>query len=212
MNSKTANFLKKAQANKNESSVTSAEKTLLSEGEADEVFSNLKSQILSIEQWNEHGSLSSYEIFDEDGKSLQIDNLSVGVFIRIWLKGSGKYDWVKVIDIFEAKDEFVITVQPTFDPTEENPDKTLISHFFTDESTNNFCIVRDFKTVAFYVIGLDEKTNTEKTESTLETVRNVGAKLGSYLGIQKGEWESFTESFVDSAFEKVRVGRKNNSA
>ncbi len=210
MNSKTSNCLKKAEANKNESSIIFAERTLLSEREADEIFSNLKSHILSIEQWNEHGSLSSYEIFDENGQALQTDNLSVGVFIRIWLKSSGKYDWVKLIDIFEDENEFVITVQPTFDPTEEKPDKTLISHFFTDESTNNFCIVRDFKTVTFYVIGLDEKINTDKTEGTLETVRNAGAKLSSYLGVQKGEWKRFAESFIDSVFEKVRAKRKSN--
>ncbi len=155
--------------------------------------------------------LSTYKLFDEAGNSLKTDEIFLGVFIRIWLKGSGKYDWVKVIDIFEANDEFVITVQPTYDLTEGNSDKNLTSHFFTNESTNNFCIVRDFKTVTFYIIGLDEKLNMNKTENTLETVRNVGAKLGSYLGIQKGEWERFSEGFINSTFEEVSNKRKNNS-
>lgn len=211
MSSKTSNCLKKAKSEENESSITSAKKTLLSEAEAGGAFSILKTKILSIQQWNEHGSLSTYELFDEAGNSLKTDEIFPGVFIRIWLKGSGKYDWVKVIDIFEAEDEFVITVQPTYDPTEENPDKNLTSHFFTSELTNNFCIVRNFKTVTFYVVGLDEKLNTNKTENTLETVRNIGAKLGSYLGIQKGEWERFSEGFINSTFEEVSNKRKNNS-
>jgi hypothetical protein len=61
------------------------------------------------------------------------------------------------------------------------------------------------------VVGLDEKLNTNKTENTLETVRNIGAKLGSYLGIQKGEWERFSEGFINSTFEEVSNKRKNNS-
>lgn len=211
MSGKTSNCLAKAQTEKDKSSITRSEKTLLSEAEASETFSILKSKLSSIKQWNEHGSLSGYELFDKDGNLLKTDELSPGVFIRIWLKGSGKYDWVKISDIFENENEFVITVKPTFDPSVEIPDKSVISHFFTDASTNNFCIVRDFKTVAFYIIGLDEKLNTNKTENALETIRNVGAKLGSYLGIQKGVWERFSQSFLDSAFEEVRAKRRSNS-
>ena len=62
------------------------------------------------------------------------------------------------------------------------------------------------------MIGLDEKVNTGKTENSLETARNIGAKIGSYLGIQRSEWEGFTESFLNVAVEKVTAKRKGNSA
>ena len=208
MNSKVSNCLEKAKANEQESSITSAEKTLLSQAEAVEVFSLLKTKLQSIEQWNEHGLLSSYELFDENGENLETDKLFVKGFIRIWLKGSGKYDWVKIIDVFENENEYVITIKPIYDPTKKNPDKSSTSHFFTSESTNNFCILRNFKTVTFYVIGLDEKLNTGETENALETARNAAVKTASYLGIQKGEWKRFAENFIESAFETVRAKRK----
>jgi hypothetical protein len=110
-----------------------------------------------------------------------------------------KYDWVRVIDIYEEADEFIISVKPTYDPTAETIDKNVISHFFTDESTNNFCLLRKSDTIWFYVIGLGEKQNTSETKNALETVRNVAVNLGSYLGIQKSEWEKFCRHFLEDA-------------
>ena len=207
--SKTSTCLKKARAEENESSIVAAEKTLLSEAEADKFFSLLKEKIQLKKCWNKHGSLSSYELFNERGEQLETGKIAPGVFIRINLKGSGKFDWVKVVDIFEAENEFVITVRPSFDPTAENPDKSIVSHFFTDASTNNFCIVKDFKTIKFYIIGLDEKQNLSETANVLQTARNAFVNLGSHLGVQRSEWGKFTESFVNATFEKIRAQRKS---
>ncbi len=204
MKSKFADCLEKAKSNENESSISDAEKTLLNEEEARHVFSRVKAGLLTIQQWNENAVLSSYEVFDEKGNELADKGLHVGDFIRIWLKGSGKYDWVKITDVFDREDEFVITVKPTFDPTDENLDKNLTSHFLTDEATNNFCLSRDYKTVKFYIIGLDEKRNTQQTENALETVRNLAVNLSTYLGIQNGEWEKFAHHFLESAAEIER--------
>ena len=201
MSSKINSLLEQANQNKNESSVSFAEKSFSDEAAKERVFSNLKTKLLNIEEWNEHGSLSSYEIFDESGQRLADNRLFTGVFIRISLKATGKYDWVRVIDINEAADEFVVTVKPTFDPTEEKPDKSRISHFFTDDSTNNFCLLKKAESVKFFVIGLNEKRNTQETENVVESVRNRAVNLGSYLGVQKSEWENFCRSFLDSAIE-----------
>lgn len=173
--------------------------------EGEKLFFLLKTKLLNIDEWGKHGSLSSYKLFDESGHSLADKNLFVGIFIRISLKATGKYDWVRVIDIYEAADEFVITVQPTFDPTEEKPDKTVISHFFTDASTNNFYLLKKNESVKFYVIGLNEKRNTNETENIVESVRNLAINIGSSLGFQKNEWENFTHNFVKSAAEEENI-------
>lgn len=198
-NGKVSELLAKAKADKNHSSITTAEKTLLSEDEARRVFERVKTGLLSLAQWNENAGISSYELFNEAGEKLKKDEFAVGDFERIWLKGSGKFDWVKVLDFFEAENEFVLTVKPAFDPTGENAEKRFTSHFFTDDATNNFCVVIDFKTVKFLVIGLDEKMNTTETENALETTRNLAVKLSTYLGIQNGEWKRFAENFVEKA-------------
>lgn len=210
MSSKFADCLEKAKSNESESSISSAEKTMLNADEAGRIFLRVKGDLLSLENWNENAMLSSYTLFDENGNELKNGEIFVGAFIRIRLKGSGKYDWVKVIDLFEKEDEFVITVKPTFDPTDEEEDKKLVSHFFTDAATNNFCVLRDYKTVKFYVIGLDEKRNTDETENALETVRNLAVNLSTYLGIQSGEWKRFAQGFLDNAMEIEQKSRKNS--
>ena len=138
MSFKTDELLNQANLDEDHSSFSSAEKTFAGETQAAQIFRVLKAKLLSINEWNTHSMLSSFRLFDESGQTLANDELAVGVFMRIALKGTAKYDWVRVIDMHEAADEFVITVKPTFDPTAEDIDKSVVSHFFTDESTNNF--------------------------------------------------------------------------
>jgi hypothetical protein len=162
-------------------------------------FDKLKLKFFRIEEWNSKAGVTSYELFDKNGKVAHEKNIAEGDFIRITLPGSGKDDWVKIINIHETEDEVVLTVQPSFNPTEKKPDaETVTSHFFTDESTNNFCFQRENKIVSFYVIGLNEKSNTEDTKGALETVRNFAtSNLGYFLGIQKGEWTTFCRNFLE---------------
>lgn len=202
MSEKIENLLARAELKKSESSISSAEKICAGEAEAARFFLTLKSKLLNVAEWNKNALFSSFELFDENGRALQNDQLSVEIFIRIYMKNSGKFDWVKIVSVADAANEFVITVKPTFDPTAENRAEKSISHFFTDASTNNFCLLKTRRKVALYVIGLNEKTNTGETSGALETIRNVAVNIGTYLGVQKSEWEKFCHNFIESATEK----------
>lgn len=194
---KTDDLLKRAEEIEGKSSISSADKIFENETNATSVFSDLKTKILDINEWNDHALMSTYTLFDEEGR--EINRIDVGDFIRISLKMSGKYDWVRVIDIYDSPDEIIITVKPTFDPTDENSGPKVTSHFFTDEATNNFCLIRKGEKVAFYVIGLNEISNTSETTGTLETIRNAAVNVATYLGIQKSEWEKFCHHFMADA-------------
>jgi hypothetical protein len=200
---RTDELLNEAKQNGDESSVSSADKDFETQETARQVFSALKTKILDINEWNEHALMSSYEVFDENGNSLPHGKISVGSFIRIKLKASGKYDWIRVIEFYDQPDEFIITVKPTFDPTDAGNDKTTVSHFFTDEATNNFCLFRKAEIVAFYVIGLGEKQNTSETDGALETIRNVAVNIATFLGMQKSEWEKFCHHFLEDTAEEI---------
>jgi hypothetical protein len=90
-----------------------------------------------------------------------------------------------------------VTIKPSHDPTDKDSDKDATSHFFTSDATNNFCLEKRDAVVSFYVIGLSEKTNTDETENLVERARNVAvANIGSYFGIQKGEWKTFCRKFL----------------
>lgn len=202
MNDKIQNLLAQAErqartSETGESSVTFATRTFSDEVGAEGSFNHLKQKLFHIRSWNDKSFLTSFELFDQNGKPTQRETAAVGDFIRLSLTGSGKDDWVKIIEIIEEPDEAIVTVKPSYNPSESQPDKNATSHFFTDDSTNNFCLGRNQDTVSFYVIGLNEKTNTNETESFIEAFRNVAvANIGSYLGIQKGEWKIFCENFL----------------
>jgi hypothetical protein len=177
-------------------SVNYGEREFTNEQEAAAFLDDLKQRLVDITKWNEHAGLSSYELFDQNGVPIGRP-IVAGLFMRITLMASGKPDWVKVENVFESPDEIVITVKPTYDPTENPPQTGKTSHFFSAAATNNFCACRERNRVSLYVIGLNETLNSGHTSGLIETARNtMVANLGYYLGVQKAEWTKFCESFL----------------
>jgi hypothetical protein len=192
-------------ATPDDSSVAKASRVYPTAAEAEKAFSFLRKRLFHIGHWNNYSEISSFASFDNNGDSQPDKLAAVGDFIKVMLPGSGKDDWVKITEINETPREIVLTVQPSRDPTDEANKKTT-SHFFTSNSTNNFCLQRADARINFYVIGLNEQTNTEDTSGVLETVRNYAtANLGNLLGIQKTQWETFCENFLeDEESEKMK--------
>lgn len=199
MSKKIENLLKTANSSGAvDSSVNSAKRRFSNETQAKEFFDEVKLKLLNLEQWNAKSS-ASYELFDETSEICADKTLEIGKFIRISIPATGKDDWVKIIGIYEAKNEFVITVQPSYNPTEKPVDRNVTSHFYSREARNNFCLQRNETAVVCYVIGTDEKQNTDETKNLLETARNLGAaNFGYYSGVQKGMWKSFCQNFLET--------------
>ena len=180
------------------SSVVKATRVFSTAAEAEKAFSDVREKLFQIERWNDYSEISSFKLFDTAGNAQPEKLAARDDFIKIILPGSGKDDWVKIVEIIETEDETVLTLQPSYDPTGGENEK-ITSHFFTDDSTNNFCLQRHGAKLNFYVIGLNEKTNTEETGGVLETVRNYAtANLGCLLGIQKTQWETFCQNLLQS--------------
>lgn len=198
MNSKIENLLKKAAETHSPpvetSSVSNASRVYPTDNEAANAFNNFKGNLFHVEYWNKASDFSSFAHYDENGGEISQKPFSVGSMIKISLPGSGKDDWVKIKEIYDGNEEIIITLQPSFDPTAE--DKHT-SHFFISDSTNNFCLQKSDRKLNFYVIGLNEKTNTEDTEGIIETARNfMTSNVGYFFGIQKAQWKTFCENFL----------------
>ena len=186
-----------------DTSVNLAKRTFLDQSDCDAFFGETCSKLRDLAEWNKNSSATECARFDDSGNMLEPAPLSVGNFIRMSLTGSGKYDWVQVISIVEEENEFIVTVKPTFDPTEQPPDRENISHFFGPEATNNFCVQRVDKAVTFYVIGLNERQNSKFTDSLIESARNAAvANVGYYSGLQKAVWKQFASNFLKTDEEK----------
>ena len=172
-------------------------------GKCNAFFKQTCSNLLSIAEWNRNSSPTNYKLFDDLGHEIDLLSIDVQRFIRIGLYGSGKYDWVRVVEIINEPDEFVLKVKPSHDTTQDPVDPTSISHFFGPEAENNFCVQRNDKTVAFYVIGLNEKQNTKFTDGLIESARNAAiANVGYYTGLQKMVWKQFASNFLATDEEK----------
>jgi hypothetical protein len=186
-----------------DTSLNSAKRAFLDQADCDQFFETTRSKLFDINEWNKNSSPTKYALFDSSGTQIDQRPISVGTFIRISLYGSGKYDWVRVVSIEDEPDEAIVTVRPTFDPTQKPQETDSISHFFGPEATNNFCLQRDGKTVAFYVIGLNERQNTKFVDGLIEAARNSAvANIGYYSGLQKSVWKEFCSNFLSTDEEK----------
>ena len=202
MKKRIQRLLEEAEAQKHssgtgESSITSASRAFSKTHDADDFFNKLRPEFFHVREWNKKATLTSFELFDEKGDISERQNAVVGDFIRLSMAGTGKNDWVKVIEIIDEAGEAILIIKPSYDPTENEPDKNTTSHFFTSDATNSFCLEKNKKIVSIYVIGLSERSNTDETGSFVEKVRNVAvSKVGPYFGIQKGEWKTFCANFL----------------
>lgn len=186
-----------------DTSLNFAKRIFLDRSECDAFFEVTRSNLLDLAEWNRNSSATSYSLFDDAGRNIDSEPIAVGRFIRIGLYGSGKYDWVRVVEIFDEPNEFIMKVKPTHDPTEDPVDPASISHFFRPEAENNFCIQQNDKTIAFYVIGLNEKFNAKFTDGLIESARNTAvANIGYYTGLQKAVWKQFASNFIATDQEK----------
>lgn len=186
------------------SSIAKATRPFSTAEEAEKAFPLLRNRLFHIGHWNDYSEISSFALFDNNGKLQQDKLAAVGDFIKVKLPGSGKDDWIKIVEINESPNEIILTVQPSHDPTDEK-DKQATSHFFTRGSTNNFCLQRAAAKINFYVIGLNEQTNTEETSGILSARNLATANLGYFLGIQKTQWETFCRNFLEfEEGEKVK--------
>ncbi len=187
----------------NDASVNIAKRVWIDDAESSSFFAIARARMFQIDEWNKNSSATVYALFDESGKISSSQPISVGKFIRIGLSGGGKYDWVRVVQITDEPDEVVISVKPSFDPTEQPPKRSAISHFFSLEAENNFCLQKHEKTVSFRVIGLNEKQNNQFTEGLIESARNAAiANFGYYSGLQDKVWKQFCTNILLADEEK----------
>ena len=199
MSGKIENLLKCAnESTAADSSVTSSTRVCATENEAESVFLQLAGKLFSIEHWNIESEITGFKLYAADGIAQPDKTAAVGDYLKTSMPGSGKDDWIKIVESTESPDEIVLTVQPSLDPTDKS-DETTVSHFFAAVSTNNFCLQKKGVKITFYVIGLDEKSNVEATGGIIETVRNFAtANIGYFLGIQKAQWQTFCDNFIES--------------
>ena len=160
-------------------------------------FTRSRERLFNVNAWSDIPGVANarFELFGNDGVALDRHQVQQGDFIKIDLPGPLPFYWVKVVDVNEKKDMAEFTVQPTYDPT-DNDDKTVTDHFFQDKARSIFRVERQGRELTAMEIGLDEAINNQKEEAGAKAVVNTLVSASGWAVFQKFQWKNLTDYIV----------------
>lgn len=128
--------------------------------------------------------------------------VQAGDYVRISLPGPSlsidKHDWVQVRRMHytenEERDEETLTIQLIPSPAPEI-DSSDIVHFFSDESSSNFVLLRQHKKITISYHGRNETPNLH-VEGIGNKLRNLAMSVGSILGLSDLQWTNLLEGLI----------------
>lgn len=172
--------------------------------EAKENFNNIKRQFLDINNWHNvsDGISSEFIVVDSKGNDKNTppqlnDYIKIKIPVPGPIEGDG-FDWVKIVDFQEGYDSerdydyLYFTLRPTKNP---NGDEDLTAHFYTDESTNTFILLREKEKITIGVHGRNEVPNKSQSEG-LDKIRNQGLAIGAMFGLANPQWKNLIHGLL----------------
>lgn len=169
---------------------------------AREFFRIAMDRLQSVSEWARiSGDLTAeFELTDSNGNTVN-GKISKGDLLRIDIPGPSNqtgsgYDWVKVEETeFVSNpntDRYSFRVRPAQNP--QSPDKD-IAHFYSDESTSTFTVVREKNVVSAAVYDRNTKPNTEDT-STIGKVRDTVVGAAGVAAFSKIQWQNLVDGIL----------------
>jgi hypothetical protein len=173
--------------------------------EAKQLYKEARERLLDVNQWHELcGALSAVFKLTDD-KGIEVNRpASIGDHFKIDIPGPGTkagkgYDWVQVEKIEETSDEqddvqtILMRVRPADNPTTSNDS---IAHFFSDEATSNFIVMRDKNKVSAAVRGRNEVPNTS-TDKLIDKTRNAVIGASAIAGFSSPQWSRLVHAWLN---------------
>jgi hypothetical protein len=176
------------------------------EMEAKQLFNLAASRLLDVNCWDELCGPASavFRLTDDQGNEIT-GPAKTGNYFKIDVPGPGPtagegYDWVKIEAMDDqrnpASNEESVTmrVRPASSPRNSNPD---IAHFFSNEATSSFRVMRHSNVVRAEVHGRNETPNTE-AKTPVDKVRNAVVGTGARVGMSTPQWKSLVKGLLSS--------------
>jgi len=163
---------------------------------AKQLFQLARIRLLNVNGWHQLSGVASavFQLTDETGK--QVDRpAKLGDHFKIDIPGPGSItgegdDWVQIEAIEEKSTDnsevIAIRVRPTSNPQNSKAD---VAHFFSDEASSTFSVMRNGTTVTAAVYGRNEKPNLN-ADSLLDKLRNAVVGASAIAGMNKPQWKS----------------------
>jgi len=170
--------------------------------EARRFYEIARDRLLHVQQWAKITDIPSATFTLMDRGRQELDRAAaVGDFIRIDIPGPGLpssrgYDWVRVEDV--ARDSTpdyqrtVLTLRPTPDPTNDNPDT---AHFFTHLATSTLLVEQRGNSVSAHYAGRNEVVNTEN-RGIVDNLRNFLVGFTAKMGASFPQWKALVAAIV----------------
>ena len=172
--------------------------------EAQAFFKVVKNRLLDVSNWYKLCGLGSatFALTDHMGNKVrrlakQGDHLRIDIPAPSSKTGDG-YDWVRVETIENKNnpaddyEELSMRARPAKNP-KDNAGET--AHFFQDDASSTFMIIREKNIVKAEIHGRNELPNVQQ-ETKLDTLRNAVMALAAMLGFSKFQWKKLVKGLV----------------
>jgi hypothetical protein len=156
-----------------------------------------KERLFNVNAWSNIPGIAnaSFQLYSPEGQPLNKSCVHEGDFVRIDLPGPLPYYWVKVVETSENDESAQLTVQPAYDPTDDD-DKTVTDHFFQDQARSIFRVELAGIEITGMEIGLNEAINNQEAEAGRKKLINTLVSEGAWAGLQKYQWQNLTDYLV----------------
>jgi hypothetical protein len=159
-------------------------------------FKLSKEKLFNVDAWSDLPGLSStFELHTADGHRKKAQPPRPGDYIRIELPGPMPENWVQVTDVRSEEKLAEFTVNPSEDPTKQEPGKK-IEHFFIKEASSTFRLEWQEKRIIASEIGKNEGINNQGEEAGGRSLINTLIAAGGWAFFQKVQWEKLTDYLV----------------
>lgn len=170
--------------------------------EAQSFFQQAKDRLLNVNQWHELAgkAMATFQLTDAQGNEVS-RTVREGDHFRIDIPGPGSksgdgYDWVLVESVEKVAQPEVesigIRVRPATNPQNNSG---AIAHFYSPESTSNFIVTREGKTVTASVYDRNTSTN-EEAGNMADRIRNAAVGAGAISFFSKIQWKGLVEGLL----------------
>lgn len=165
-------------------------------------YKTVKERLLGVNHWHELAGVISakFQLIDAEGSEVE-RSPQIGDYFKIDIPGPGSkdgdgYDWACIEALNEVTDgddqSIGLRVRPCPNPL---GDSQNVAHFYSEESTCNFIIKREGKSIHARIIDRNVKPN-DVASSLMDKLRDSAVGIGALIKFSELQWKNLVEGFM----------------
>ena len=161
-----------------------------------------KSRLLQVNNWHHVAGIISarFQLIDAAGNEVD-RHAAKNDYLKIDIPGPGStegggYDWVMIEALYEVRDaeneSIGFRVRPCKNPFEN---KNKIAHFYAEEATSNFIVIREGTNVIAWVVDHNLMPNDD-AGSLVDKIRDAAVGIGALTLFSKIQWQRLVDGII----------------